>query len=313
MRFTANNSPQFSIPSIILTDTATATQAEIFCFGGLLNSFSIQLNNITINVVDGYANINEAIEQKNTWFKSCKLSPFVCRLNNGKYQLNNTPYKISTFYLGNNAMHGIVYDAIYNIETIEANDNNALVVLTYNYLGIDKGYPFSYNIQLIWKLEPENKLSVTSIIINKNEQEIPYCEGWHPYFKLDEPIDNCTLQFDTTEMLEFDKNLIPTGNLIPDKRFINDTTLKNIELDNCFLLSNINNPKCVLKSNKIALTITPDNAYSYLQIFIPNHRNSIAIENLSAAPDAFNNKMGLLMLEPNNPYIFSTTYQIKSI
>jgi len=313
MRFTANINNQYSIPSIILTDTATATKAEIFCFGGLLNSFSIKVNNDCINVVDGYANINEAIEQKNTWFKSCKLSPFVCRLKNGKYQLENIPYKISKFYLGENAMHGIVYDAIYDIDSLEANDSYALTTISYKYLGSDNGYPFKYDIQLIWKLEPGNKLSVTSVITNKSSKKIPYSDGWHPYFKLDEPIDKCSLQFDATEMLEFDENLIPTSKLITDTRFINFTSLKNINLDNCFLLSSISNPKCILKSKNIILSITPDAVYPFLQIFTPDHRNNIAIESLSAAPDAFNNKMGLLMLEPNKPYYFKTSYQLQTI
>lgn len=313
MRFTANINNQYKIPSIILTDTATATQAEIFCFGGLLNAFSIQVANNTVNVVDGYKDVEEAMEQKNTWFKSCKLSPFVCRLKNGEFKFNNTPYKISKFYLGSNAMHGLVYDVIYDIDSVEESDTNALLTLAYTYLGGNKGYPFKYDIQLIWKLEPENKLSVTSIITNKNQYEIPYCEGWHPYFKLDEPVDNCSLQFDATQMLEFNESLIPTGKLMPDNRFINPSILKNISLDNCFLLSSISNPKCVLKSKKMALTITPNTAYPYLQIFIPDHRNNIAIENLSAAPDAFNNKMGLIMLAPNKPYYFKTSYQLQTI
>jgi galactose mutarotase-like enzyme len=43
------------------------------------------------------------------------------------------------------------------------------------------------------------------------------------------------------------------------------------------------------------LTIEPDKEYPILQIYIPPHRNSIAIENLSGAPDNFNNKMGLVI------------------
>ncbi|MFY7965935.1 MAG: hypothetical protein ACOVO1_13635, partial [Chitinophagaceae bacterium] len=122
--------------------------------------------------------------------------------------------------------------------------------------------------------------------------------------------DNCTLQFDATEMLEFDESCIPTGKLVSDNRFVKTTSLKNINLDNCFLLSNIHQPKCVLKGKQLQLTITPDKSYPYLQIFTPDHRENIAIENLSAAPDAFNNKMGLIMLEPNKEYNFATSYQV---
>jgi aldose 1-epimerase len=225
--------------------------------------------------------------------------------------LNNEKYKIEKFYLGENAMHGTVYDAMYEIAETQANEDFALVELLYQYKGEDKGYPFAYNIKLVWKLETKNKLSVTSTIQHSNSFAIPYCEGWHPYFKLDAPIDNCTLQFDATEMLDFDENLIPTGKLVNDDRFTNPTLLKNINLDNCFLLSNKKTRKAVLKGKQLILTITPDASYPYLQIFTPDHRENIAIENLSAAPDAFNNKMGLLMLEPNKEYHFTTSYEIQ--
>ena len=185
--------------------------------------------------------------------------------------------------------------------------------LMHQYKGEDKGYPFAYNIKLIWKLEVNNKLSITSIIENKTNITIPYCEGWHPYFKLDTPIDTCTLKFDADKMLELDENLIPNGNFELDDRFTSPTLLKNINLDNCFLLSNISNPKAVLKGKNLQLTIIPDSSYPYLQIFTPDHRENIAIENLSAAPDAFNNKIGLLMLEPNKEYGFKTSYQIELI
>jgi aldose 1-epimerase len=310
MRFATNINRQYSSPSIELIDTFSQTKVEIFCFGGLLNSFSIQQKNTSFNVVDGYKNVDDCVAQKNTWFKSCKLSPFVCRLKNGEYEFQNQIYKIEKFYLGNHAMHGAVYDAVYAVKSLEANDSNACAILQYQYAGTDNGFPFAYSIKLIWKLEANNKLSVTSVIEHQNEFSIPYCEGWHPYFKLDEPIDDCNLQFDGNEMLEFDETLIPTGKLVNDDRFLNSTLLKNIELDNCYLLSKISQPKCVLKSKQLSLSIMPSESYPYLQVFIPDHKKNIAIENLSAAPDAFNNKIGLLMLKPNSEYSFTTSYQI---
>ena len=310
MPFTATIDSSTIYPSVILKNTSNNCSAEIFCFGGLLNSFCIEKDNTLINVVDAYKDVDDAIAQKNTWFKSCKLSPFACRLKNGAYEFEGNNYKVEKFYYGENAMHGIVYDAVYDIVETQATEDFALVALTYQYEGEDKGYPFAYNIKLVWKLEANNKLSITSTIQHFNEVAIPYCEGWHPYFKLDEPIDDCTLQFDATTMLAFDESLIPTRDFINDDRFTLPVLLKFNNLDNCYLLSAIEQPKAVLSSKQLQLTIMPDAAYPYLQIFTPDHRENIAIENLSAAPDAFNNKMGLLLLEPNTAYHFTTSYQI---
>jgi aldose 1-epimerase len=70
---------------------------------------------------------------------------------------------------------------------------------------------------------------------------------------------------------------------------------------------------CVLRNpaRKVQVEIHPSASYPYLQIFTPEHRKSIAIENLSAAPDAFNNGMGLKVLEPDEAADFSTTFKIK--
>jgi aldose 1-epimerase len=45
-------------------------------------------------------------------------------------------------------------------------------------------------------------------------------------------------------------------------------------------------------------------------VYTPPHRNTIAIENLSAIPDAFNNEIGLITLAPQANAIFSTIYKI---
>jgi aldose 1-epimerase len=67
---------------------------------------------------------------------------------------------------------------------------------------------------------------------------------------------------------------------------------------------------CTLKNESVTLTIAPNKQYPYLQIYTPPHRKSIAIENLTSAPDSFNNGIGLLIIEPNHTQEFSTTYTL---
>lgn len=64
---------------------------------------------------------------------------------------------------------------------------------------------------------------------------------------------------------------------------------------------------------KIQVEIYPTTAYPYLQIFTPAHRKSIAIENLSAAPDALNNGIGLKVLEPEESASFKTKFVIHAL
>lgn len=298
-------------PMIVLKDTATNCEAEIYAFGGLLNSFSIIAKGKKTNVIDGFVSVADAIENSNNGFKSAKLSPFVCRMNKGEYAFNNQSFKIEKFYLEPHAIHGLIYDAVYEIVSAKADENKAEVVMQYTYNSIDKGYPFNYTTEIIWKLEANQTLYVTTNIHNNNPQEIPFTDGWHPYFNLGTSVDECSLQFDSNIMIEFDETLIPTGKKLEDNRFINGQSIKGIELDNCFELNDTKQPTCILQNKDFKLTIQPDKSYPYLQVYTPPHRQSIAIENLSAAPDAFNNGMGLLLLKPNQQYSFTTSYTLK--
>ena len=51
--------------------------------------------------------------------------------------------------------------------------------------------------------------------------------------------------------------------------------------------------------------------YNYLQVFIPPLRNSIAIEPMTCNTDAFNNKEGLIILEPDQQFKASYGVSIK--
>jgi aldose 1-epimerase len=296
-------------PVITLKDHQNKTTAEIYAFGGILNAFNLNIDEKNQNLVAGFNSVSDANENITNGFKSAKLSPFVCRMELGKYNWEEEPFQIEKWFLGKHAIHGILYDALYQIQSTKADENSACVELYYSYPGNEKGYPFPYLIQLLWKLEKGNKLSVTTTITNASALAIPISDGWHPYFTLGNSVDDYHLQIDTSEQVSFDAELIPTGELIKDERFSKGQLLNGIFLDNCFLLDkNIAHPKCVLSNKKLQLIIEPTINYPYMQFYTPDDREKIAIENLSSAPDAFNNKMGLHILEPHDTINFSTSY-----
>jgi len=215
--------------------------------------------------------------------------------------------------MGPHAIHGLTFDAVYTIQEASADDKQASVILNYHYNASDKGYPFPYDITLKWKLEAGNKLTVRSAIRHSNPAAIPYAEGWHPYFKLGTAVNDYSLQFDSDTLLEFDETLIPTGEKVKDERFLTGTVLKDTFLDNCFELNNTPNPKCIISNHQLQVTIQPTGSYPYLQVYTPPHRKSLAVENLSGIPDAFNNGTGLKLLEPNHTYTFATSYILKAL
>lgn len=303
---------------IILSDEATGTSVEILPeYGAILHSFSIQHHNGVLNIIDNYSSADDLTAHiTSKGFKSCKLSPFVCRLKNGNYHFGEKDHHIEKFYLGHNAIHGLIYDAPFTIIEQMADSDKASVQLQYEYRANDNGYPFHYDCTVTYSLEKENSLSIITAIINRDKGMIPVADGWHPYFSFGGTIDDLLLEFQAKNRIEFDDELIPNGNELPYETFGSLKEIGNTELDNCFTLNFAEcQPLCVLRSKKenLQLEIYPDKTYPYLQIYTPPHRNSIAIENLSALPDAFNNGKGLLVLEPGQSASFTTTYKISSL
>ncbi|RTL49891.1 MAG: aldose 1-epimerase [Sphingobacteriales bacterium] len=313
MRFSSSVITKTPFEVIQLKDELNETVVEIYSMGALMNGFYVFANGHLHNVIDGFATPEAALKEITYGFKSAKLAPFVCRMANGQFTIDGHPYTIGKFYLGDHAIHGLVYDALFDVMNIHADEHACSVGLRYRYAGSDKGYPFPFELLVNWKLETNNKVTVTTTVLHHHASAIPYSDGWHPYFTLGTSVDDCTLQFTGNRQVEFDERLLPTGVTIDDHRFVKGTNLKGIDLDNCFLLNASEPPRCLLKNNLMELYIQPDTAYPYLQVYIPPHRNSIAIENLSSAPDAFNNEMGLLWLKPNQHHIFSTSYTVKSL
>lgn len=303
---------------IVLKDNASKTFVEILpSCGAILHSFSVFHNNELINVIDHYESEKDFKDNVTSkGFKSCKLSPFACRINNATYRFGEKEYTIEKFLLNGSALHGLLYDAKFELMDQYADEQSAGVALKYVYAGTDKGYPFHYDCIIAYHLKANNELTIITEIINRDHGLIPIQDGWHPYFTLGAKIDQLQLEFQSREMVVFDKALVPTGEIIPYEEFGSLKAIGTTTFDHCFTLNFAEcQPLCVLRdtTKNLQIEIRPDKHYPYLQIYTPPHRNSIAIENLSAAPDAFNNKMGLIILQPGENVIFATTYKVTSL
>jgi aldose 1-epimerase len=300
-----------------LSDGEGCVASIVPACGGILNAFSKLHHGKELNVIDGYSSktaFDEAAESNG--FKSCKLSPYVCRLKNGEYKFAEKEYKVDGFYLGQHALHGLIYKSPFDVIKAEANEDAAQVELLYSYKKEVEGYPFKYDCRVIYELKKDNTLHIRTIIKNQSELAIPITDGWHPYFTLGGNVNELLIQVNAPYMLEFDEELIPTGKKFLNEKFIAAEKIGDTTLDNCFLVDIKNtNPVVILKDpvNTIQLEISCDKSYPIIQVYTPDHRKSIAIENLSGAPDAFNNGIGLIALAAGKEVIFSTSYSIRSL
>jgi aldose 1-epimerase len=314
MSFSVSRISQNGLSLVKLQDNATNTIITILPeYGALLHSFEIAVNGKYLNIIDNYSGRQHVEEELDISYKSSKLSPFACRLRDGKYKIDDEEFEINKKFGDGNAIHGLLFNKPFKIVSEFADDNQASVSLRYHFNREDPGYPFDYVCEVRYTLNPQKVLQVETTILNLDTVEIPIADGWHPYFQLGgNDINDYEIDVSTTSMVKFDDRLLPTGELIHDPSWFNQTKLGGLELNNCYVVKSAEqNPAVFLynPANEAFLAIYTNSRYPYLQLYTPPHRKSIAIENLSGAPDCFNNGMGLVMLTPNQSQTFTVWYQ----
>ncbi len=303
---------------VILQDETTGTRAIILpdC-GGILHSFSVVQNGKPVNIIESYDSETDfKTNAESKGFRSIKMSPFACRIKNAQYNFGGTAYTIQKFLLNGSAIHGLLYNKPFTVINTWANTKSTGITVMHEYNGSDKGYPFLFSCIISYELTAGNKLTLTTSITNNHSAAIPVQDGWHPYFTFGSSINDMLLQFNSDALVEFDENLVPNGTLTAYTTFNSFKKLGDTFFDNCFTLKKeATTAACILKDEKqrLQIEIWADENYPYLQIYTPPHRQSIAVENLSAAPDAFNNCIGLILLKPETSVQFTAAYKISSL
>ncbi|HYC28839.1 MAG TPA: aldose 1-epimerase [Chitinophagaceae bacterium] len=308
MSFQVSRTGQNNTALIHLSDNNHSTAVSVIpAVGAMLHEFIVQVNDQPFNIIDNYQLNRPVREQVTDYFKSIKLSPWVCRMNEGRYNFNGVTYQSKKMHSDGTALHGLLYDQPFTVEDESATANSASVVIKHDYKGYDPGYPFHYTCRVRYTLHAGARLEVETTLINQSNVEIPVADGWHPYFKLGGKVNDWELFYPAKAKLEFNDKLIPTGKMLPFSQFNKPSLIGNTEMDNCFQLAE---QACTLRNpaNGLKISLLPDAAYPYLQVFIPGHRESIAIENLSSAPDSFNNHLGLVILPPGESRSFRVFY-----
>ncbi len=315
MAFEVNEIDHNGLEITELENTLTHTKVQILpSSGALWYGWIVKKGDQHLNFIDHYKDAADLAENLKDSYKSANLSPFACRIPEGKYTYQGKQYEFVNKFKDGNAIHGLLADKSFSRGTVKQDEEKVSCSFDYQYRKDDAGYPFEYNCKVVYTLHQDNRVTLETVIKNVSKEAIPLVDGWHPYFTTGTEVNECLLQFSSKQVIEFDKNLIPTGNLLPYRQFEQPRPLADTELDHSFLLDEkAAQPKCTFTDpvQNIKLRFYPSENYPVLQIYTPPHRKSIAIETLSGAPDAFNNGIGLIVLQPQEEERFEVTYAVE--
>jgi aldose 1-epimerase len=298
---------RFHLYSLINTQSGEYTSI-IPEFGANVAELVLRSKDILVPVLKGYDD-GEAL-QTLKGYRNCRLIPYPNRVRHGRYSFRGRDYQLPiNREKEGNAIHGFFFDRHFEVDKCTAGPHEARLDLHASYKGGVVGYPFSFSLSLAFVLDEGGFRSEIGMT-NTGDTAMPVGEGWHPYFTFsgkDASIDHLQFKLPPVMRLELDVDKVPTGRLLPFNRFDQRNTIGDLQLDTGLKLEAEGKVVSELYDVRTEALLgiwqeAGPNGYNYLQVYTPPDRSAIAIEPMTCAPDAFNNGMGLIELEPGKSF-----------
>ena len=247
-------------------------------------------------VLDGEKILKDSVDGKRTHGGACSLIPFAGRVRNAAYRFDGIDYTL-TKNNGNNSIHGFIRDVPFNCLQGDG-ENNA----TFSAEASNGGYPTQIEVSISMHLE-DSRFKTAYRVRNTGEKRAPLVIGCHPYFLAGSP---CRLLHNSRlERLVFTDQYFPDGT-VANADFNSVKDLGELKLDSCFR----NGGTLTFIDNERELIIRRNNM-DYFLLYNGKYCDgrSVAIEPMTGAPDAFNNGIGLHLLEPGE--VFGCSFEIE--
>ncbi|GAB4004502.1 aldose 1-epimerase family protein [Nocardioides ultimimeridianus] len=242
------------------------------------------------------------------------LMPWPNRLRDGRYTFQGTEQQLAlTEPKRHNASHGLVRWAAWSPVSQEPHR----VTLGYR-LPAQTGYPWTLDLTLTYRVGLDG-LTVTQSATNRSGAPAPYASGAHPYLLAGEgPCDDWTLQLPAaTRLLVDDERLLPTGRTdVSGTEFDFRTArpLGRTVLNDAFTDLD-DDARVRLTDGDRGVELRVDEHHRWLQVYTADDtatpRVSVAVEPMTAPPDAFNSGDDLVVLEPEQT--FAATWGIRAL
>lgn len=274
-------------------------------YGGMINALVIPTAAGPRNVIAG---VNPAELPANPAYRGAVLFPFPNRMRDGRYRFAGRDYQFAVNEAATGtALHGFLFRVPARVVDESRTAENHTATLEYQCDGRDEaGYPFSARVALTYTLSADGALAVEMSVENIDDQPMPVGIGWHPYYTLGRPIDECVLQMPPAQRVLIDERMLPTGERVDEERFVSPAMLGETAFDDCFVVAP-GRQQAILWSepDNFGLSLwqqAGETSMHFMQLYIPPDRQSIAVEPMSCGIDAFNTGAGLVVLEPGQGY-----------
>ncbi|MBX8631675.1 MAG: aldose 1-epimerase [Thermoplasmata archaeon YP2-bin.285] len=236
-------------------------------------------------VIGGRDILKETQDGKETHGGACNLIPYAGRVRNATYTFDGRVYLLPV-NSGSNSIHGFAKDRVFKLEE----GDSACMLRALSQIS-DRGYPSELRTEITMRIG-ERRFEVAYEITNTGAQRAPVVIGSHPYFLTGERWR--LIHSSEIERLNTDSEGIPDGTLQRvDYNHLRD--MSGMTFDECYSGGGL----ISLVSDETVIRIQR-NGMNFFVLYNGRYcsGSSVAVEPMTGAPDAFNNRIGLNILEP---------------
>lgn len=208
-------------------------ELQVSNFGATIISLKVPNNLGTLtNVVVGLEQAEDYLTAPYTdvtLYLGSSIGRYAGRISNGKFEIEGKTYPIENTD-GVHLHGGVGFDK--KFWNLKSQSTNA-VVLTYVSAHLEEGYPGELEIEALFEITDNNCLIVSYSATT--DQSTPVNLTCHPYYNLNgcDSILDHELWVNSTQHLEVDAQLIPTGTILESENTVFDyTTLSKINKPN---------------------------------------------------------------------------------
>jgi aldose 1-epimerase len=237
------------------------------------------------------------------------LVPWPNRVRDGQYTFEGSDLQLPlTEPSRHNSSHGLARWVAWSVEEHTGHS----VSLTYRLMA-QTGYPWTLDLHVAYDLSADG-LTVTQTATNDSGRPAPYASGAHPYLRVgDGPVDRWELTLPAaTRLLVDDERLLPVGREQVEGTpydFRVARPLRDLALNHCFTdleRDPEGNTTAVLRdpASGDGVTLWVDGHHPWLLLYTADDvpataRRSLAVEPMTAPPDALRSGEDLFTLAPD--------------
>ncbi len=237
------------------------------------------------------------------------LAPWPNRVRAGRWEYEGVPQQLDiTEPKRGGALHGLLEFTEY-----EVRDRSESALTLGAVIHPQHGWPFLLDTWVRFELEPDG-LTVAHGARNLSGVRAPYATGTHPYPRVGaHDVADLVLTVPADEYLEVDERLDPIAwhEVSGGTDLRGGVRVGDLELDTAFRgLRPVDGVTATLTApDGTRLEVWQDDDWRYLQVFTTpifpkggGFGTAVAIEPMTAPPDALNSGEGLVWLEPGEAY-----------